>query len=78
MTTDQTPAWFKRAVVGDKIVAVKTFRNRLREGHTYRIAAFFHQPDMVSEFGPYPVGLTIVGNNIVIFDPRCFKPLYEA
>lgn len=73
----ETPAWFKRAVIGDKIVAVKSYRNRLNAEKTYRISGFYNRPGMTSEYGPYPVGLTIVGNNMVIFDPRCFRPVPE-
>lgn len=73
----ETPTWFKRALIGDKIKAVKSYRNRLNEGKIYRIGGFYGKAAMVSEHGPYPVGLTIVGNNNVIFDPRCFEPVHE-
>lgn len=76
-TLDDVPMWFRRAVVGDQIVAIKSYRNRLKADKIYRISGFHSGQDMVSEYGPYHVGLTILGNNIVIFDPRCFRPLHE-
>lgn len=76
-TDDDVPGWFRRAVVGDQVVALKSYRNCLTGGKIYRISGFYQGDDMVSEHGPYRVGMTILGNNIVIFDPRCFRPLHD-
>jgi hypothetical protein len=69
-----TPEWFKRATTGDRVVAVRSVRNRIKAGRTYVIARFVGQPGMVSDFGPYPVGLMIIGNKSTVFDPRNFRP----
>lgn len=68
------PDWFKRAAAGHRVVALRSVRNRIKEGRTYTIARFVGQPGMVSEYGPYSVGLMVVGNNTTVFDPRNFRP----
>lgn len=72
--TDDVPEWFRQAATGHRVVAVRSVRNRIKEGRTYTIARFIGQPGMVSDFGPYAVGLMIVGNKSTVFDPRNFRP----
>lgn len=72
--TDDVPDWFKRAAAGDRVVALRSVRNRIKEGRTYTIARFVGQPNMVSEYGAYSVGLMVIGNNSTVFDPRNFRP----
>lgn len=72
--TDDVPDWFKRAATGHRVVALRSVRNKLKEGRTYTIARFVGQPNMVSEYGVYSVGLMIVGNQTTVFDPRNFRP----
>jgi hypothetical protein len=72
--TDNVPEWFMRAAAGHRVIALRSIRNRIKEGRTYTIARFVGQPGMVSEFGAYKVGLMIIGNNSTVFDPRNFRP----
>lgn len=69
-----TPDWFHRAATDHRVIALHGLRNKLTEGRTYTIAGFVGQPDMESDFGPYAVGLMIVGNKRTVFDPRYFRP----
>lgn len=64
--------WFATAVAGDTVICVHAARNLLTAGKTYTIARFVGQPDMISDFGPYPVGLMVVDNDRWVFDPRYF------
>lgn len=68
------PAWFMTATAGDRIVAIDSIRNRIKSGKTYRIARFVGQPGMVSDYGPYTVGVVLIGNPRTVFDPRHFRP----
>jgi hypothetical protein len=74
MTDDDVPNWFKRAAAGHRVIALRSVRNKIKEGRTYTIARFVGQPGMVSDYGPYRVGLMITGNNKIVFDPRNFRP----
>lgn len=71
---DDIPEWFRHAVAGDRVVALRSVRNRIKEGRTYTIARFVGQPNMISEYGPYSAGLMVIGNDKTVFDPRNFRP----